>query len=393
MRAEAATVAKSQFLANMSHEIRTPLTAIIGYADFAQGDEIPIEEKQRALEAILSNGRHLLSVINDILDLSKIDANAMTFEAVTLSPRSLVEEVCEILRDRAEAKDLAVQTIFDKSLPSSIQADPVRLKQVLINLIGNAIKFTERGQVEIQAHYDISAERMEFSIRDTGLGLTAEQITRLFQPFTQADVSTTRRFGGTGLGLAISAEIVRRMGGRIQVKSEPGIGSLFSFHISCPKASLTWNDDVEIVLPDSLETPTQKLDSDLLHLHGRVLVADDAKENRMLMEFILRKSSIDLHLVTNGQEALDMALESSFDLVLMDMNMPEIDGHEATTRLRAAGIETPIVAFTADASEFEVARCLKSGCSAHLAKPFRKSELIAMLSEFLPASGELLKTS
>jgi signal transduction histidine kinase len=380
IKSEAATQAKSQFLANMSHEIRTPLAAILGYAEAARDDGVSNEDCQQAFQTILSNGRHLQSLLNDILDLSKLDAGAITIERVSVSPVQLCDDVRILLAEQAAEK--AISLIFNPRwpLPALISTDPTKLKQILLNLVGNALKFTERGFVSVEVGIDTTCNRLAFKVKDSGIGISTKQLTKLFKPFSQADESTTRRFGGTGLGLSISHQLVAKLGGELTVESEPGKGSEFSF--SLPLSDL----EVGATITEQPKVaPGTAVDEalDISNLSGRILIADDAADNRKLLQFLLRKSKIEAVFVTNGQEALDAQQQGIFDLVLMDMQMPVMDGHEATRLLRERGVQLPIVAFTAAANSFDVLRCMQSGCTTHLGKPFKKNELYGLLQRLL----------
>jgi PAS domain S-box-containing protein len=377
--AEAATHAKGQFLANMSHEIRTPLTAIIGFAEALRDERNHTADELHCLDVIVSNGRHLLEVLNGILDLSKIDAGALTIERTSFPLIDVIEEIRMMFAPRIAEKALSFSVKYQWPLPAHIITDPLRLKQVLINLLSNAIKFTDNGWIELTVSFDPSERRLSFTIGDSGIGIAPEQIEKLFRPFSQANESITRQFGGTGLGLTISSHLVHALGGTIEVTSNLGQGSTFSFWITpdLDNASPFINQ-----LPSeesSCEQPTTTQPK----LSGKVLFADDALDNRRLVDHLLRKVGIESVLVEDGQQAITTALSEQFDLILLDVQMPNVDGLSAARALRQAGIRTPIVSLSAGAFTSDVLRAIEAGCSMHLAKPFTRESFFDMLQRFL----------
>lgn len=394
LAAQGADRAKSEFLANMSHEIRTPLTAILGYTDLLRencspsGQAMSISQGD-ALETIHRNGEHLLQVINDILDLSKIEAGRLDVDWCFASPRQIVADVITLFEARAAAKDLRLESRCDAEVPHAIETDPTRLRQVLVNIVGNAIKFTEIGSVRIDAKWIIAgtgAGRIEFAIRDSGIGMTPHEINRLFRPFTQADGSTTRRFGGTGLGLAICRRLVEMMGGTIQVTSEPGQGSCFTVSLPIVRTRFHSTKDKLAEGKDRrlLEGPASRIADEESLVGYRILLADDSTDNQRLIRHLLQAAGAEVALVDNGQSAVDLALEelgqgSAFDLVLMDMQMPILDGYEATSRLRAAGYRQPIVALTAHALRTDHDKCRASGCDDVCTKPIDRAGFFAAI--------------
>ncbi len=386
LAAESAAVSKSRFLANMSHEIRTPLTSIIGFAEAAREDGVCPDDRLGALSTIYRNGKHLLDLINDILDVSKIDAGALSLEAARISPVELVEQARAIMVPRLAEKGLSLIVNYEWMLPEWITGDSFRLTQVLLNLLNNAIKFTESGIVEITVRCDSDLQRMYFTVKDSGIGMSQEQVGKLFQPFMQADRSTTRRYGGTGLGLAISKQLVEKMGGVLSASSELHQGSEFSFFIETGPLDTT--EFIDHIPQASLHS-SPSTESRLQSLQGRVLVADDQADNRRLLEFSLRKSGLALTFVENGQQALDAAMKEQFDVILLDVQMPEMDGHAVTRSLRTQGLTLPIVAFTAGTMKQDVLKCIESGYTTHLAKPFSKESLIDCLDRQLAASRRL----
>ena len=389
--AEAAARAKSEFLANMSHELRTPLTAILGYADLLYDEGDLSRAPQNSLETIdviRSNGRHLQELIDDILDLSKIEAGRMTLEKLQVSPAKLTEDVLRLMQLRAREKCLTLRSEIHYPLPDKIATDALRVRQVLVNLVGNAVKFTERGGVTITVGYDQMAERLRFSVTDTGIGMEPEQVERLFAPFSQADTSMSRRFGGTGLGLSISRRLAHMLGGDIRVVSQPGVGSTFTVEIAAelyPDTVLLTGDATtaseRLVVSPPVAKPTAGLS-------GRILLAEDVPANQKLISFLLQKHGAEVEVVENGRLAIDQALAAQqagtpFDLILMDIQMPVMDGYTATSALREAGYGGRIVALTAHATGDDRQRCLNSGFDGFAVKPIQKEQLIATCREHL----------
>lgn len=385
---DSANQAKSEFLANMSHEIRTPMTAILGFTDVLSSTVERAEEID-AVQTIRRNGEYLLELINDILDLSKIEAGRLTLEHIAVSPVKLVADVVSLMRLRAQARGLDLQVYYATSVPETIQTDPTRVRQILINLIGNAIKFTEKGAVRfvirLRQEQDQLA-RLQFDVIDTGIGMTEEQIGRLFRPFTQADSSTTRKYGGTGLGLSICYRLVQMLGGAITVSSQPGAGTTFTVTIATghldavPLTNPNGDSGITIAVSggDSLEFGAAT----------RVLLAEDGPDNQRLIKYILNKAGIDVVCVDNGETACELALSSAalgtpFDLVLMDMQMPILDGYSATRRLRDFGYLHPIVALTAHAMSGDRDKCLNAGCNDYTIKPINRDVLLQLVSEYI----------
>ena len=387
--AEAANRAKSEFLANMSHEIRTPMTAILGYTDLLMIDDNSPEERASHLQTIHRNGESLLKLINDILDLSKIEADKMAVEPRDCPMSQIVEDVASSLRVRAAEGGLGFQIDYLPPLPQTIRTDPERLRQILLNLVGNAIKFTEKGGVRISVRCVLepdSSPRIEFAVADTGIGMAPEEISRLFEPFTQADTSTTRRFGGTGLGLTISKRLAQMLGGDIRVQSTPGKGSTFTLSIdpgSLEGVALARTPPGVSLGKDEARKVQEEWD-----LHGRVLVAEDAKDNLRLIRLVLQKAGLEVDVAEDGRTACEKASASTtegrpYDLILMDVQMPELDGYEATRRLRRGGWGGPIVALTAHAMSGDREKCLKAGCNDYVAKPIEWTRLLVTVARQL----------
>ncbi len=385
--AESSARTKAEFLANMSHEIRTPMTAILGYAELLVENQDPAQARAAA-ETIRDSGEHLLSVLDDILDLSKFEAGRLTVEELPVDPQAVSHEVVALLQRKADQKQLAIRVEHNGPIPARIRTDPKRCKQILLNLAGNAVKFTEHGSITIRLAV---AERhgrswLAIHVLDTGIGMSAAACDTLFEPFTQADSTTTRRFGGTGLGLALSQRFAHALGGWLDVESTQGEGSTFSLFLPCTKADLAtpWT-------PSPQSTPgTEPVDTwDAELLRGRrILLAEDGADNRRLIEVILRKSGLQVESAENGRLAIERLLEARaagkpFDLVLMDMHMPEMDGYTATRALREHGVQTPIVALTAHAMSGEEERCLEAGCDAYATKPIRRAKLIRVIARWL----------
>jgi PAS domain S-box-containing protein len=378
LAAEAASRAKSEFLANMSHEIRTPMTAILGFADILLGSPSQ-EEIAESAKVIKRNGEHLLDIINDILDLSKIESGKHELAKIICSPAQIVADVVSTMKIRAEAKGLALTYDIRDDVPNRILTDPARLRGILVNLIGNAVKFTEIGSVRVVVHslFYGREPRVRFNVVDTGIGMSAEQIGRLFQPFSQADGSVNRRFGGTGLGLAISKRLAALLGGDITVRSVPGEGSTFSLTITA--GSIDTTAPVQHVAPET--DAAVHAAGELPRLYCRVLLVEDGPDNQRLISHMLRKAGANVTVAENGRVAVDAALKARqigtpFDVVLMDMQMPIMDGYEATRALRNAGYSEPIIALTAHAMREDRQKCLDVGCDAYVSKPIDRASLL-----------------
>ncbi len=378
--AETAMHTKSQFLANMSHEIRTPLTAIIGFAEALRDEGTYNQTQLHCLDVIRNNGQHLLTIINQILDLSKIDAGALTIEHGSCNIVQTIEEIRFMFAPTIADKGLSFSVESESSLPHVITTDALRFKQVLINLVGNAIKFTAAGGITLRVRWSDTEHQLHCEVTDSGIGMSPEQIDGLFKPFCQANESITRQYGGTGLGLSISERLVRALGGAMEVRSEPGKGSTFSFYITSQSPS-QHSSPLAGMMPTG-----RKIRGELIpppQLSGRVLFADDALDNRRLVEMFLRKAGVEVVMVEDGKQAIDSALSSHFDLILMDVQMPVMDGLTATRNIRGAGISTPIVALSAGAMTSDVEKAIEAGCSMHLSKPFSKDSFYQMLSKYL----------
>ncbi|HEV8002699.1 MAG TPA: PAS domain S-box protein [Planctomycetaceae bacterium] len=391
LRAEGASQARASFLANMSHEIRTPLNGIIGFADLLRRKADTSEaERMEFLQIIHDGGKHLLALINDILDLSKVDAGKLSIELLEFSPVKIVTEVCAILRSRAEEKGLKIEATFDGPIPRTIQSDPTRLRQVLMNVAGNAIKFTPQGQVRIKARLDDSSRndpKFIVEIQDTGIGISADKLDSIFNPFTQADSSITRQYGGTGLGLAISRRLAEQLGGGITVESEVGHGTVFTCSFATGPLAELVTADIASAMPSQVDLPKSRLKQPVLS--HRVLVVDDGETNRKLIQFVLGRVGAKVFQAENGRQAVERALTEPFDLILMDMQMPVMDGYQATSQLRAHGVTAPIIALTANAMKGDEARCREAGCSGYLSKPIDSDLLLATVARALSVGDEI----
>ena len=387
LAAESANQAKSDFLANMSHEIRTPMNAILGFTDWLRrGLANDKDEELEYLSTIHDSGKHLMELINDILDLSKIEAGKMEIEALQRSPFKIVDDVANILRVRAEDKGIELVVDHQGQLPESIETDDVRLRQVVTNLIGNAIKFTSEGAVTVATKLvgDARQPKLRIAISDTGIGMTPAQLKKIFNPFEQADTSTTRKFGGTGLGLAISKRIVNALGGEIIVTSQPGKGSVFAFEINVGDVSDTPRITHDQYKASATRNRRKASGSKSFKLPSSdILVVDDGVSNRRLIKLVLEKAGCRVVEAENGQVGFEKAMAGNFDAVLMDMQMPVLDGYSATRKLIKHGCKTPVIALTANAMTGDQEKCFDAGCSGFLAKPVDIDELISTLETYL----------
>jgi len=386
--ADNANKAKSDFLANMSHEIRNPMNAIVGFTDILRrGLEDCAATRTRHLNTIHASGTHLVELINDILDFSKIEAGKLDLEIRACSPYELMSDVVNVLRMKAEEHQLTISVEVCGEIPETIESDPTRLRQILMNLVSNAIKFTSEGGVRIVASTVRKGGKsfVQFEVIDTGIGMTKEQKARLFKEFMQADSSVTRRFGGTGLGLAISKKLTEALGGEIAVDSEPGTGSRFHFCIATGDIAhvkmLTCEQAAEnFAVNDS----TVKTGLSTWFKPARVLITDDTPANRQLASLVLRKAGLQIDEAENGAIAVEKASTNSYDLLLMDMQMPVMDGFTATRTLRSQGMTIPILAFTANVTEMDRQNCVASGCTGFLTKPINIDLLLSTIAEYLP---------
>lgn len=390
--AEEASRAKSGFLANMSHEIRTPLNAILGFTDLLMrgADRGNENDRHDYLNTIHSSGKHLLSLINDILDLSKIEAGKFPVENVRFSPLTLFEEVVSVLRVRAHEKGLSLEWEWRGQAPGLILSDPERLRQLLVNLVGNAIKFTERGGIRITGRIDARGDQRQciIQVADTGIGIPPEKREAIFDPFIQADSSVTRKYGGTGLGLAISRRIAEALGGSLTMESEMGKGSVFTARIACGTSEPTRRDPLPVPVDTAASAPPASEPAPPPRPGARILLVEDGDTNRKLIQIVLTRAGLVVETAENGQIGMERALREPFDLILMDMQMPVMDGYTATMFLREEGYSGPIVALTAHAMKGDEVKCQQAGCSDYLSKPVDSDLLLSTISRWL-ARGDL----
>ncbi|HED52584.1 MAG TPA: response regulator, partial [Phycisphaerales bacterium] len=386
--ANTASRAKSEFLANMSHEIRTPLNGILGFTDMLcrDGDSISDEERREWLEVIHASGKHLLQLINNILDLSKVEADQLEIERTECVPMEMLSDVASVMRVQADQKSIDLNIEYANAIPRTIETDPTRLRQVLTNLIGNALKFTDRGGVTIKTRFertDDGQASLIFDVIDTGTGIPEDKLETIFNPFSQADTSITRKFGGTGLGLAISRRLAAALGGTLEVSSTLGKGSTFTLTIP-----VNMPDGAELV--DGLQAEAVRKahrktndSSNSVKLNGHILLVDDGQTNRQLIELLLRRAGAEVTTADNGHRGYTLATQNDYDLILMDMQMPIMDGYTAAEHIRNHGISTPIIALTASAMKGDRERCLEAGCNDYLTKPVDINELLSAVAKWI----------
>jgi signal transduction histidine kinase/ActR/RegA family two-component response regulator len=399
-RAEAATNAKSEFLANMSHEIRTPMTAIMGYCDIllSEADTDPqLRRHRNSLHIIRQNGDFLLGLLNDILDLSKIEAGKLEVEKIPFSPENLVNEIRTLFRMRAAAKSLPLNVRYEGEVPPAVESDPARIRQILLNLVSNAIKFTTKGSVDIVVRMlPGETPRLQFEVCDSGLGMSPEVVAKLFNAFMQADASVTRKFGGTGLGLSISQRLAQILSGDITVHSEPGVGSRFYLTVAVGVPVVT-QQATQAVAGNAIAKKPPTLE--LLPAGCRILLVEDGPDNQRLISLLLKKGGAEVTIADNGELGVQAARDAQqrrrpFDLILMDMQMPVLDGYKATAQLREEGYKSPIVALTAHAMTGDRQKCLDAGCDDYALKPIERATLMAMIRKYVGrTTGSLQRVS
>lgn len=384
--AESSSAAKSAFLANVSHEIRTPLGAVLGFSELTLTDGASPEERKKIYEIIKRNGMQLLNVINDILDLSKIEVGKFETQKTVVTVSDFIEDIKSTMGLEAEKKDLQLRLELEPNIPQKIFTDPLRLRQILMNIVGNAIKFTDRGSVEIKVKTIIDSNgmtKLAFLVKDTGIGIPADKVKELFAPFAQVDTSSTRRFGGTGLGLALSQRLAVALGGLIMLnKSTLGQGSEFLITIDP-------GDAVQIAkgerkLKEKVALQLENIISRKNLNDKKILLVEDNPDNQALFSYYIRSVGADLDLANNGVEAIQKIHDGQYDAVLMDLQMPELDGYEATKILRNEGYKKPIIALSAHAMKEVKERCLANGFDGYISKPVEKIELIRAVAEFFP---------
>ena len=372
--AESASRVKTEFLANMSHEIRTPLGAILGFSDLLKESDLSDQDKKDFIEVIQRNGTALSRLVDDILDIAKVEADMLKIEKLSFSPIELLEEIVAIFIPSTRMKSVTIRTEFSPRFPATIQSDPTRLRQILINLIGNAVKFTDKGTISIQAEFVAKPQpKILFRIQDQGIGIHKEHQPSLFQAFKQADGSMTRRFGGTGLGLYLSRRLAQALDGDVVLeKSAPGEGSVFVATIGVDAAELTEGSPAG----ERAAEPQRELEG------YRILIAEDLADNRLLIKHMLRSTGAQCTFAKDGREAVAMASDQEFDLILMDLQMPTMDGYSAVEILRKSGLRKPIIALSAHAMLEDRIKSGLAGFDGHVTKPILREELMKALKQF-----------
>ncbi|MDQ3231170.1 MAG: response regulator, partial [Pseudobdellovibrionaceae bacterium] len=382
--ADTASAAKSAFLANMSHEIRTPLGAILGYSELLVSQGIRPSERVNYVNALKRNGELLSNIINDVLDLSKVEAGKLDFEKQEVPIEEILTDITTLLHLQAAEKGISLIVSADGPIPATVQTDSLRLRQILMNIVGNALKFTERGSIEVKVKTVTGPQNqnlLAFIVTDTGSGISAEQANKLFKPFSQADVSTTRKFGGTGLGLTLSKKLAEGLGGDLELTtSRPGIGSTFTITIDPGRTSrvLFQSSNNALGRQASSSVPGQTVRIDGL----KVLLVEDSIDNQIVVQRFLKIAGCNAELANNGREAIEMIQSKAYDVVLMDIQMPVMDGFEAVVELRRLGYQLPIIALTAHALKEQRQQCLDKGFSNHMTKPVNRDALIRMLAHY-----------
>lgn len=384
--ATAANLAKTRFLANMSHEIRTPMNSILGFTELMMDSQQSPEARAECIQTVQRNGRQLLKIIDEILDISKVETGKMIIEKVDVNIGNLLSDVKNLLQLQAKDKGLDFKINLVTPIPRLVKTDPTRLRQILVNLIGNGIKFTQKGWVQVDVEWQPGQEKvpplLKFRINDSGTGIQLDHRKNLFQAFSQADSSTTRKYGGTGLGLALSKELAQALGGDVFLDmSEPEQGSTFLVTVEAQHPDdVGFINQIEFEITKKSKRQVQQ-ESKLKDLH--VLLVEDVVDNQALMTHFLHLAGAKVDVANNGEEGVQKALSGNYNVVLMDIQMPVLDGYEATKKLRAKGFQTPIVALTAHALKEEKERILQSGCDDHLSKPVEFNTLIDHLDHLV----------
>ncbi|MBW8038579.1 MAG: DUF3365 domain-containing protein [Planctomycetes bacterium] len=385
-QAEWANAAKGQFLATMSHEIRTPMNAVVGFSDLLADEELT-DQQRYYIKIICNSSKHLLKVIDNILDFSRIEAEKLDIEMDQCSLRDLLDAIESMMRPLVAEKDLKFEVREDKGLPANIYTDRARLQQCLINLVNNAIKFTEKGHVYINVSLEDKENQsyIRFDVEDTGIGISPGKQKKVFEVFTQADEGTSRKYGGTGLGLTITKKLAELLGGELTLASEVGKGSVLSLVIPAgldvTKQSFLDRNNI------ASHTNTAKEQVEQHEFSGHVLVAEDVETNQMLARILLNRIGLEVTIATDGVETVQKALTQEYDLIFMDIQMPNMDGYEATKALRKKGVKTPIIALTASVKSGDEKKCLDAGCDDYLTKPIERKQLLEKIRKFLPAQN------
>lgn len=382
-----ANLAKTHFLANMSHEIRTPMGAILGFTELMQQIEQTEEERAMCISTIHRNGKQLLSIIDEILDISKVETGNLHIEQLDFNFVQMINEIRSLLLLQTENKGLDFKFSLNSQIPEMISSDPTRLRQILMNIIGNAIKFTEKGTVSVSVDWlasvlDSNLGHLNISVTDTGVGIDPLHVDQLFKPFAQGDNSTTRRFGGTGLGLALSRQLAIALGGDVKLlKSESGIGTKFGIQIAVrAHAKSRWVESLSQFEDEDKIKKISAVDKRVLH-NVNVLLVDDAPDNQTLIGLFLGLAGANVEYADNGLEGIEKAMAGDYNVILMDIQMPQVDGYEATQRLRTQGYKKPIIALTAHALKEERDRCINVGCTDHFTKPIDREKLISLVDQ------------
>lgn len=384
-RAMEAGQSKSEFLANISHAIRTPMNAIIGFSEMLAEEHLT-EQQKKQVGIIRDSSRLLLKLVNDILDFSKIEAGKLDIEIADCNVENVLKAVDSLMRPAAAEKKLQFEIIRNEPLPKLIRTDSARLKQCLVNLISNAIRFTDRGRICVRVFWDNNNDKpfIRFDIEDTGIGISSEQLYCIFEPFSQIDSGIIHRFGGTGLGLAITRSLAELLGGSVAASSMIGRGSIFTLVIPTGMPSdRTVGSDGSVEAVGDGQRPSAAVDN--VQLVGRALIAEDSTTNQTLIELLLKKLGIETVAVENGRQAVQKAMAEKFDIILMDIQMPVMNGYEATKHLRQAGIKTPIIALTACVMKGDNEKCFAAGCNDYIPKPIDRKMLVDTLIRYLPA--------
>jgi CheY-like chemotaxis protein/HPt (histidine-containing phosphotransfer) domain-containing protein len=381
--AEAANRAKSEFLANMSHELRTPMSAILGFADMMSQTDANAPDPEECIGVIRRNAHHLLQLINEILDLSKIEAGQMTVELLQCDLPTLLSDAIALMRPRAEEKALQLNIRIDGLIPRYVSTDSLKLRQIIVNLLSNAIKFTASGSIEtvVRCVVGETSNQLTIEIRDMGIGMSTEQLARIFEPFVQADQSITRKFGGTGLGLTISRRLAHLLNGDVTVSSNVGLGSTFTISITAGAVANSESvSELSNVIPIAADANSF---TDGLPLSANILLAEDGRDNQRLLTTHLKMAGAQVTLAENGGIAVELAAAQPFDVILMDMQMPVMDGYCATAELRRRGVKIPIIALTAYAMAEDRNKCLSSGCTDYLSKPVNRNKLLSTIRQYV----------